>query len=79
MRGVAADVGSLPGACERKRRYRTKKQAKAAIRVMEQKPGMARLNAYRCRWCGAWHIGNPPPAWLKAAYRHELEGAPPER
>lgn len=47
-----------PGTCEGKRPYRTKKQAKAALRYIKTK-GSRPGEAYRCPVCEQWHIGHP--------------------
>lgn len=41
----------------RSKRQQTKREAKRAIRLMEQHAG--RMVAYRCGWCGWWHVGHP--------------------
>jgi len=56
---IIKDVGSQ---CENKHQYKSKVQAQNIIdkqmHSMESK--IARLNAYKCRYCGYWHIGNKP-------------------
>ena len=42
--------------CERKRRYPDHIAALAfAIHEMERQPGL-KLDTYRCRFCGGWHL-----------------------
>lgn len=39
------------------KRQMNKRDAKRAIKAMECFTG--RMIAYRCGWCGFWHIGHP--------------------
>jgi hypothetical protein len=42
-----------------KAQYATKAAAEEAARWMRRKHrGSGTINAFRCGWCGCWHIGN---------------------
>lgn len=43
--------------CGTKRRYRSHKKAMEVALRLERKDGDA-MSAYRCRFCGWWHIGH---------------------
>lgn len=57
---MVAYRGGPQSTCLRKRPYRTKKQAKEAVKRMAKAPGGGRLVPYRCGWCHFWHIGHEP-------------------
>jgi len=48
--------------CQRKFRYRTQASAdvdrRRLIRQAIRAGRNPRLNVYRCRWCGGWHVGH---------------------
>lgn len=47
--------------CERKVRYKSKKDAKRAIYRTNKRKGWAgHVQAYMCQFCGGWHFGHPP-------------------
>jgi len=45
--------------CKQKKYYRTRYAALEAVRLYRQRFGQ-HLNAYRCCFCGGWHLGHPP-------------------
>lgn len=47
-------------ACHLKQRYLTRGYAKQAAR-RHRKLGHDRLTAYRCPYCGCWHLGHSTP------------------
>lgn len=63
---MSASVGISPATCARKRRYRTKREAKEAIAAVLTSKGGRAMNPFRCEHCGAWHIGHRP-AWSRSA------------
>ncbi len=47
--------------CESKKQFASRTEAFRTIRWMQHKePDNDWLNAYVCRYCGAWHIGHLP-------------------
>lgn len=61
---MTASLGLSPETCARKRRYRTKREAKQAIVSTLTSAGGRAMNAFRCEHCGDWHIGHRP-AWSR--------------
>ena len=53
---------SYLASCLGKVAHRGKRQAINHIRSLRRKPGQAdqQLEAYPCRYCGAWHVGHRP-------------------
>ena len=47
-------------ACEGKRSYGTRTEAKAIIKKMVQKHNSTDVQAYRCPHCQKFHLGTPP-------------------
>lgn len=47
-------------ACESKRRYATRADAKASVAVCEKR-GAPALYIYRCPYCGGWHLTHRRP------------------
>lgn len=60
---MAVQRFSFEAQCKGKVRYPTKREAKRSCRSAEQYVG--RMQAYRCPWCSAFHIGHPPPRELR--------------
>lgn len=60
MSAEAYSFGNQSPGCRGKRRYTSKRRAEGTLRVMRDsgKPFSHRLQAYRCRNCKHWHIGN---------------------
>lgn len=56
---------SLETECERKVRYLTRSKAKHATRQIRSRT--RKLHAYRCSYCGFWHVGRKRPALRAAA------------
>ena len=55
--------------CERKRRYPDHIAALAfAIHEMERQPGL-KLDTYRCRFCGGWHLYRAKGSTRRLAHR----------
>ena len=47
--------------CRGKRWYPSKAHAQSAVRRSQLERGQdGRMNAYRCKACGRWHIGHRP-------------------
>jgi hypothetical protein len=46
----------VKNSCERKRRFQTQKAAQWMMNDRRNQPGM--FTAYRCKFCGGWHIGH---------------------
>lgn len=46
-------------ACSRKIKYKTEAEATRAARTVSGRTGEW-FRAYRCSFCGAWHVGHPP-------------------
>lgn len=46
-------------ACESKNRYSCKSEAEATIRECAEH-GTTGLHAYRCQYCGGWHLTSKP-------------------
>ncbi len=44
--------------CERKTRFETKDEALASARHTRAVSGRGPVAAYRCRFCGGWHVGH---------------------
>lgn len=59
---------SLIFGCEGKLRHASRKIALGMKRVMAQHRGanVERLNAYKCKHCGGWHLGNSRRKILRA-------------
>ena len=57
-------IGSVDRQCTGKRTYKSKSDAKRAIKRAATAHGGAkdysRLNAYRCPHCDGWHFGHRP-------------------
>jgi hypothetical protein len=47
-------------ACGHKVKHATEAEAKSAIRRMHEQGSLGMLVPYRCRYCGAFHVGHPP-------------------
>lgn len=45
--------------CEGKQRHNSKTEAVAHI-INERRNGNTGLCAYKCRFCGGWHVGHKP-------------------
>lgn len=56
--------------CLRKRRYRRRHDAVQVARKAQARFG--RMHAYRCPYCGHYHVGHPPRATLE-----ERRASPP--
>lgn len=55
-------TSSVKSACDRKRSYRSKKQAAgAACRIMSGPGNPPKLYTYRCQKCGKWHLTKMSP------------------
>ena len=65
---MSASFGVDPETCARKRRYPTKRGAKAAIVSVLTNNGGRQMHPYRCEHCGNWHIGHRP-AWSRSTTR----------
>jgi hypothetical protein len=50
-------------------RYWSRARARAACRRMRAIGDTGRLNAYRCSWCGWWHIGHGDAGLVKRMRR----------
>lgn len=48
--------------CSRKIRYDSQAAAQPAIQSLYWKRG-DRVYAYKCRWCGGWHIAHKSPVY----------------
>ena len=57
---MSQNHGTTRATCERKRPYRSKREAKEAIAEVQARKGGGALNAYRCEHCARWHIGHRP-------------------
>lgn len=54
-------IMSDAGYCRGKRAWPSKKQANGMVRTMvKHGSNAATLNAYKCRDCHGWHLGNRP-------------------
>jgi hypothetical protein len=51
-----AGLAIVKRACESKRRYQTQKAAQWTMNDPRNKAGV--FEAYRCKFCGGWHIGH---------------------
>lgn len=47
-------------ACGNKVKHGSEAEARQAIREMKQRGRLDMIVPYRCRYCGAYHIGHPP-------------------
>lgn len=54
---------SIESECGNKRPYRSKADAKHAEARIRTSAGGPKGNAYRCSYCGDFHIGHGGPAW----------------
>jgi hypothetical protein len=73
---MARDVDPT-ASCLGKSAYQTQMQAQAAIgRRRRNNKDRAPLNAYRCRYCGQWHVGHPKPKTIAERKREELVHEP---
>lgn len=58
-KGHEPNTGDWANGCRGKRRYTSKRQAGGRLRTMVRDGrSAATLNAYKCRNCGGWHLGN---------------------
>jgi hypothetical protein len=46
--------------CDGKLPHPTKDAAEDEVRRLIARGGSRRIAAYRCKWCGGWHIGHTP-------------------
>jgi hypothetical protein len=47
--------------CDHKKRYRSRKEAKAALQRLVRSPlCTGQLNVYRGNFCAGWHFGHTP-------------------
>ncbi len=81
--GNEQDIAALQGdtACRGKVPHPSKRHALAAGRAtlahpQRHRPGLV-LNAYRCRRCGKWHLGNSPARFVESSHRVQASDAPP--
>ena len=54
---------SIASECGKKRPYKSKADAKKAEAQIRTVAGGAKGSAYRCSYCGDFHIGHGGPAW----------------
>lgn len=47
-------------ACAGKQRHETEAAARAHAASLYRKRGAQGLNVYKCKFCGAWHVGHRP-------------------
>lgn len=45
-------------ACSRKKGYENREHAERDIELLRQRGNMHPMNAYRCAFCGLWHVGH---------------------
>jgi hypothetical protein len=51
--------GTFIGSCMKKRRYWKLKQAQNVVARMKQQEPLAKVEAYKCRYCPYFHVGTP--------------------
>lgn len=44
--------------CASKRAYKRRREAEIARSKQEKRHGRTGLNAFRCKFCGLWHLGH---------------------
>lgn len=44
--------------CEGKQQFADRARAHMVAQAMNRRAGRGNANAYRCRHCGAWHVGS---------------------
>lgn len=47
-------------ACSGKQRHPTEEAARAHVAALYHQRGALGLNIYKCKFCGAWHVGHRP-------------------
>lgn len=49
--------------CLNKRRYNTKRGAEGVVLAIAQQQRDETINAYKCTYCGYWHVGHRRRDW----------------
>ena len=54
----SATFETFAGSCRSKFRHTSRRQAVGAMRVLQRETKATTLNAYKCKTCRGWHVGN---------------------